>query len=88
MDIEALFKHKAFSKLSAEQMRLFRQFAKDIPGKSTMEISRLYMQLNQKVSQVNPLSAEQRKDIIEAVKSFIPEGDRYKLSGFLKMLGR
>ena len=88
MDIEALFKHKAFSQLEPTQLSLFRQFAKDIQGKGATEIARLYMQLNQKVSQIKPISQAQRNAIVDAIRSFLPEGDRQKLNGFLRLLGR
>jgi len=88
MDIEALFRHPAFSQLVPGQMQLFRQFARDIQGKGSAEIARLYMQLNQQVNKIAPLSASQRKGIIDAVQSFLPASDRSKLTGFLSMLGR
>lgn len=88
MDIEALFKHPAFSQLLPDQMQLFRQFARDIQGKSSTEIARLYMHLNQQVTKIAPLSASQRKGIVDAVQSFLPASERSKLTGFLGMLGR
>ena len=88
MDIESLFKHRAFSQLKPEQMQLFRQFARDIQGKGATEVARLYMQLNQKVSAINPLTPAQRNAIIDAIRGFLPESDRSKLNAFIKMLGR
>ena len=88
MDVEALFKHPAFSQLVPGQMQLFRQFARDIQGKSSTEIARLYMQLNQQVSKIAPLSPSQRKGIIDAVQSFLPASERSKLTSFLSILGR
>ena len=88
MDIESLFKHKAFSQLEPSQMQLLRQFAKDIRGKGTTEVARLYMILNQQVSKIKPISTAQRNAIIEAIRGFLPEKDRHKLNGFMRMLGR
>ncbi|MCL2420905.1 MAG: hypothetical protein FWD03_03530 [Defluviitaleaceae bacterium] len=88
MDIERLFSQRAFSQLEPRQLQLIRQFAMEIKGKGATEVARLYMQLNQKVNQINPLSAEQRNAIIEAIRNFLPEGDRGKLNAFLRMVGR
>jgi len=88
MDIERLFSHHAFAKLDPRQLLLIKQFAKDIQGKGATEVARLYMQLNQKVNQINPLSSDQRNAIIEAIRGFLPEGDKHKLNAFIKMLGR
>ena len=88
MDLESLFRHPAFNGLLPGQMQLFRQFASDIQGKTGTEIAKLYMQLNQKISQIAPLSQAQRSAIIQAVQGFLPEGDRAKLTGFLRMMGR
>jgi len=88
MDIDRLFNHQAFSQLEPRQMQLIRQFAKDITGKGATEVARLYMQLNQKVNQIKPLSSDQRNAIIDAIRGFLPEKDRSKLNAFIKMLGR
>ena len=88
MNIEALFKHNAFSQLMPEQLQLLKQFAKDIQGRGTADIARMYMQLNQRISQIKPITTAQRNAIIEAIRGFVPEGDKQKLNGFLKMLGR
>ena len=88
MNIESLFRHPAFSGLVPAQTQLLRQFANDIQGKGGTEIARLYMQLNQKMSQLAPLSPGQKNAIIEAVRGYLPEGNRHKLDGFLKMFGR
>ena len=87
MDIEGLFRHKAFTQLAPDQLQMIKQFARDIQGKGTVEISRLYMQLNQRLNQVNPISAAQRSAIIEAIRDFLPEKDKHKVNGFVKMFG-
>ena len=84
MDIESLFKHKAFTSLDPSQLLHIRQFAKDIQGKGATEVARLYMQLNQKIS----VTMQQRNDIIDAIRNFLPEKDRQKLNGFIRMMGR
>ena len=86
MDIEALFSHEAFRQFDAEQMQLFRQFARDIQGKSAPEVARLYMQVSQRASQIKPITPAQRNSIIEALRSFLPEAERQKLNGLLRML--
>ena len=88
MDIERLFNHQAFSQLDSKQLQLIRQFANDIKGKGATEVARLYMQLNQKVNQIKPLSSDQRNAIVDAIRNFLPEGDRSKLNAFVKMIGR
>ena len=88
MNIETLFKHKAFAQLEPGQLQLLRQFARDIQGKGAAEIARLYMQLNQRITQIKPITPAQRSAIIEAIRGFLPEADRQKLNGFIRMLGR
>ena len=88
MDINKLFKHKAFNQLEPGQLQLLRQFAIDIRGKGARDIAKLYMQLNQKISQIKPITATQRNEIVEAIRSFLPEDDKQKLSVFMKMLSR
>ena len=88
MDIEALFKQKAFEQLETGQMQLIRQFAQDIKGKGATEVARMYMTLNSRISQIKPISTAQRNAIVDAVRNFLPEGDRQKLNSFLRMLGR
>ena len=88
MDIDALFRHKAFSQLENGQLQLLRQFARDIQGKGTAEIARLYMQLNQRLTQIKPITAAQRSAIIDAIRNFLPEPDLQRLNSFIKMLGR
>lgn len=88
MDIEALFRHPAFSEMIPGQMQLFRQFARDVQGKSSTEVARLYMQLNQQLSKIAPLTASQRKGIIDAVQSFLPASERSKITSFLSVLSR
>ena len=88
MDIEALFRHNAFTRLAPDQLQLLRQFARDIQGKGSVEISRLYMQLNNRLNQINPISSAQRDAIIEAIRGFLPEKDKAKLNGIVRMLLR
>ena len=88
MDVESLFKHRAFNGLEPAQMKLLRQFAQDIKGKGAMEVSRLYMQLNSRLSQIKPISPTQRSAIVDALRNFLPESNRQKLDSFIKMLGR
>ena len=88
MDIEALFRHKAFSQLESGQLQLLRQFARDIQGKGATEIAGLYMQLNKKLTQIKPISTAQRSAIVEAIRSFLPEADRQKINKYLNMLVR
>jgi len=88
MNIEALFKHKAFSRLESNQMHLIRQFAKDVQGKGAAEIAKLYVQLNQQVSKIKPITPEQRDAIIDAILSFLPDSDKQKLNSFIKMFLR
>jgi hypothetical protein len=88
MNIETLFKHPAFTGLAPAQTSLLRQFANDIQGKGGTEIARLYMQLNQKMSQLSPLSPSQKSAIVDAVRGYLPEPNRHKLDGFIKMFGR
>ena len=88
MDLERLFKHQAFSQLLPEQMQLLKQFAGNIQGKGSAEIARLYMQLSSQINKIRPISATQRNAIVEAIRNFLPEKDRQKLNGFIKMLGR
>jgi|GEM_PF-2104256 len=88
MDIEKLFRNSVFSQLELEQVQLLRQFASDIQGKGATEIMRMYMQLNQRVNQIKPISIAQRSAIIEALREFIPAGDHQKLNNFIRMLGR
>lgn len=88
MNIDSLFAHPAFTSLLPEQLNLIRRFARDVQGKGKIEITRMYMQLNQQVNQVKPLTSIQKSAIVEAIQGFVPEGDRQKLNGFIKMLGR
>ena len=88
MDMETLFKHRAFAQLEQKQLQLLRQFARDIQGKGAAEIAKLYMQLNQRLAQIKPITAAQRGAIIEAIRGFLPEADKQKLNAFVKMLGR
>ena len=88
MDIETLFRHKAFAQLEASQVQLLKQFARDIQGKPAPEVARLYMQVNQKITQIKPISPAQRSAIIDAVRSFLPASEQQKLNGFIKMMGR
>ena len=88
MDINALFRHKAFSNLAPEQLQLIQQFAKDVQGKGLAEASKMYRQLNQRVSQINPITAAQRSAIVEAIMGFVPEKDKQKFSGIIKMLSK
>jgi len=69
-------------------MQLIRQFARDVHGKGMAEAGRLYLQLNQKLAQIKPITSEQRSAIVDAIRGFVPEKDRQKLNGFMKMLGR
>ena len=88
MDTESLFRNKVFQQLEPTQLQLFRQFANDIKGKGNTEIARLYMQLNQRVNQIKPITQAQKSAIIEAIRNFLPEADRQKFLGFMKILGR
>ena len=88
MDFEALFRNKVFQQLEPAQLQLFRQFANDIKGKGSTEIAKLYMQLNQKVNQIKPITITQKNAIIDAIRNFLPEADRQKFFGFIKILGR
>jgi len=88
MDFDGLFNHKAFTELEPEQLKLIRQFAADSEGKGAAEIARLYMQVNKKVNQIKPVTTAQRSAIVEAIKDFLPEPDRQKFSGLLKVLVR
>ena len=88
MDIETLFRHRAFAQLDASQVQLLKQFARDIQGKPAPEVARLYMQVNQKITQIKPISSAQRSAIIDAVRSFLPASEQQKLNGFIKMMGR
>ncbi|MCL2400590.1 MAG: hypothetical protein FWC91_12705 [Defluviitaleaceae bacterium] len=88
MDIEALFRKPAFTQLDPAQVQLLKQFARDMQGKSTADIARLYMQVNQKITQIKPISSSQRNAIIETIRNALPEQDRQKVNGFIKMISR
>lgn len=88
MNIDALFRHKAFESLEYGQLQLIKQFATDARGKGGMEIARMYTQLNQKINQIKPISTAQRSAIIDAIREYLPEGDQHKLNRFIKMIGR
>ena len=85
-DIERLFAQPAFTQLDPRQVALFRQFAKDIDGKGGPEILKLYRQLNNDVARIKPLTEAQRTAITAALRDFVPEADRKRLDGILKML--
>lgn len=88
MDIEALFRKPAFTQLEPEQIQLLKQFARDMQGKNTADIARLYMQVNQKINQVKPITQAQRSAIIDTIRNALPEQDRQKVNGFIKMISR
>ena len=88
MDIDALFRHSAFSSLEPEQLRLVRQFASDVQGRSLAEAGRMYRQLYQQISKIKPISATQRSAIVDALMGFVPEKDRQKFGGIVRMLAR
>ena len=88
MNIDTLFNHRAFKSLEPGQLQLIKQFATEAKGKGAMEVAKLYTQLNQRLSQIKPISPVERSAIIEAIREFIPQGDRHKLNTFLKMVGR
>ena len=85
MDIDALFRHNAFTSLEPKQLQLLRQFASDVQGRGTTEIARLYRQLNQRMAQIKPITSAQRSAIVDAIRGFLPEKDRQKLNGIIKM---
>jgi len=88
MDVDALFRKPAFTQLEPKQVQVLRQFAQEIPGKSATEVARMYVQLNQKLAEVKPITSTERNAIVEAVREAMPPKDRHKLNSFMKILAR
>lgn len=75
-DIEALFQKPVFVRLGAERVALFREFAKDIAGRSAPEIAFRYMKLNKRLSKENPLTEAERVAVAAAIKESLSDKDR------------
>jgi len=88
MDVEALFRKPAFAQLEPKQVQVLKHFAQEIPGKSPTEVARMYVQVNQKLAEVKPLTSSERNAIVDAVRESLPPSDRQKLNSFMKILAR
>ena len=86
IDMDALFKKEAFASLGAERLRLFRQFTKDIDGKSIPEIAILYAKLNQVIAKEKPLTQAERDAVIKAITESLPDTERPKFAQALRIL--
>jgi hypothetical protein len=81
-DLNALFEKEAFASLGEERLALFRQFARDIEGKSAVEIVALYVALNRQAI----VSEAERAAILEALQESLPESSKQKFGQIFKML--
>lgn len=86
VNLDSLFQKEAFRKIDPERKQLFREFASQLDGKNPTEIIGLYMQYSQRMPADNPLGKAEQDAIVEAIFESLPDSDRQKLSGVLKMM--
>lgn len=86
VNIDSLFQKDAFRTLDPERRQLFKEFALQLDGKNPTEIIGLYMQYSQRMPKDNPLTKAEQDAIVQAIFEGLPDGDRQKLSGVLKMM--
>jgi len=86
VDLDQLFAKEVFAGMDPERKSLFRQFAADIDGRSTMEAIGLFTQLLQRLPKSQPLSPPERAAITAAIEEQLPPEEQRKFQGLVKML--
>ena len=86
VNLDQLFAKDVFAGMDLERKSLFRQFAADIDGKSTMEAIGLFTKLLQSLPKSQPLSPPERAAIAAAIEEQLPPEEKRKFQSMVKML--
>ena len=86
VDLDSLFEKEAFKNLEPEKIKVFREFASHLDGKSGPEIMALYMRYSKELSRGRPLTRSEKSAVIEAIGESLPKTDQSKFRGIVKML--
>ena len=85
-DLDDLLEKEAFRNLEPEKLKVFREFAMQLDGKSGQEIMSLYMRYSKELSQGRPLTRSEKSAVIEAIGESLPKPDQVKFRNIIRML--
>ena len=88
INIDELFGNEAFQTIEPETLEVYKDFAREIDGKSMMEIMGVYMKFSKKLSAGRPLTDEEKTAIVQAIGKAVPPSEHGKLTTMLKLLDK
>ena len=88
INVDELFNKDAFQTIDPERVAIFKEFAREIDGKSTMEIMGIYMKFSKRLPADKPITDDEKAAIVQAIGESVPPEDQGKFQSMLKMLSK